>query len=366
MGGMRERNAIDFWRGFALITIFINHVPENFYSGYTYSQFSISDAAELFVFLAGWSIAIATERAGGPEPAGRMVQRLLFRMVEVYRAQLVITAVALAMIAAAAIRLNNPLILEWHNAGAVFTDPVQATFGWVILTHQLGFFNILPLYVVLLAMAPAFILLARVSRPAALLASTLLYLASLVFQLNLPSWPTEGYWFFDPFAWQLLLVVGYLAFGWNQGERLSRWAGRLLPLGIAGVLVGAVVAGLGLWPDPLAVPEPRAFFTNDKTYFSPMRLAHFVALVVAFHRLYPALAHRLPWLAEQCSALGRNSLAVFSVGSIVSLAAQFVRYVFGGGFFIDTLVISSGILCMSFTAWFVEWRSRSPRRSSPS
>lgn len=363
---MRERNAIDFWRGFALITIFINHVPENFYARYTYSQVSISDAAELFVFLAGWSIALATEGRHGPEPAGRMVIRLASRAVEVYRAQVVITAVALAMIAAAALGLDNPLFLEWHNAGPVFADPVRATPGWVLLTHQLGFFNILPLYVVLLAIAPAFILVARLSRALALVLSAALWLASLVLGLNLPSWPGEGDWFFDPLAWQLLLVVGYLAFGWNRGEALSRWAGRLVPLGVLGVGVGAVVAGFDLWPDPFSVPEPRALFTNDKTYVSPMRLAHFVALVIAFHRLYPAVARRLPWAAEQFSGLGRNSLAVFSVGSIASLAAQFVRYVYGGGFFIDTLVISSGIACLFFTAWFVEWRSRSPRRSSPS
>ena len=64
---MREPNAIDFWRGLALVTIFINHVPGNTFERYTYSQYGISDAAELFVFLAGWSIGIATRgRDGAP------------------------------------------------------------------------------------------------------------------------------------------------------------------------------------------------------------------------------------------------------------------------------------------------------------
>ncbi|MGT2479265.1 OpgC domain-containing protein [Methylobacterium oryzae CBMB20] len=60
---MRDPNAIDFWRGFALITIFINHIPGNTFERYTFSQYGISDAAELFVFLAGWSIGIATRGA---------------------------------------------------------------------------------------------------------------------------------------------------------------------------------------------------------------------------------------------------------------------------------------------------------------
>lgn len=361
---MRERNAIDFWRGFALITIFINHVPGNLYARYTYSQFSISDAAELFVFLTGWSLALAVRGRSGPEPAGRMVLRLASRTVEVYRAQLVITAVALAMIAAAAIKLRNPLILEWHNAGPVFADPIQSTVGWVILTHQLGYFNILPLYVALLVMAPAFILLARVARPLALAASALLWVASLTFELNLPSWPVPGQWFFNPFAWQVLLVLGYLACEWSRGERAARWAQRLIPLGVVGVVVGAYIALRGLTPDPMNAPEPRHFFINDKSYVSPLRLVHFVALVLAFHGLFPLIGRHLPWLADQLSALGRNSLAVFSVGSIISLAAQLARFLVGGGTLIDTLVISSGIACLFFTAWFVEWRSRSPRRLS--
>ncbi len=32
---MRDPNAIDFWRGFALITIFINHIPGNTFERYT-------------------------------------------------------------------------------------------------------------------------------------------------------------------------------------------------------------------------------------------------------------------------------------------------------------------------------------------
>ena len=64
----REPNAVDFWRGFALLTIFINHVPGNAFEPFTYSHFSISDAAELFVFLAGWAIALAVRGRQSSEP----------------------------------------------------------------------------------------------------------------------------------------------------------------------------------------------------------------------------------------------------------------------------------------------------------
>lgn len=360
---MREPNAIDFWRGFALVTIFVNHVPGNVFERFTYSHFSLSDAAELFVFLAGWSIALAVRaRDGSRESASRTLLRLASRTVEVYRAQIVITAIALAMIAAAALALDNPLLLEWHNAGPVFGDPIQATIGWVTLLHQLGYFNILPLYVALLAIAPVFVLVARLSRMAALLASFALYAACLVFRWNLPTWPVEGRWFFNPLAWQFLLVLGFLAAeamrDW-PGARV--WARRFMWPAILVAVAGALLATFDLKPDPLAVPEPRLLFVLDKSYLSPGRLLHFLAVVVAFQAVYRHAGPRLPWLARQLSALGRNSLAVFSVLSIVSLAGQLIRIVTGGGVIIDIFVIGWGLGCLAFTAWFVEWRARSPR-----
>lgn len=57
--------------------------------------------------------------------------------------------------------------------------------------------------------------------------------------------------------------------------------------------------------------------------------------------------------------MGRNSLAVFSMGSILSLIGQLVRFQTGGGALIDMLVAGSGLVGLGFTAWFVEWRSRS-------
>ena len=57
---MRGPNAIDFWHSFALCTIFINHILGNTFERYTNLSYGMSDAAELFVFLAGWSIGLAS------------------------------------------------------------------------------------------------------------------------------------------------------------------------------------------------------------------------------------------------------------------------------------------------------------------
>ena len=44
-------DGIDFWRGFALLTIFIDHVPENIFQHVTQMNFGFSDAAALIVGL---------------------------------------------------------------------------------------------------------------------------------------------------------------------------------------------------------------------------------------------------------------------------------------------------------------------------
>ncbi len=53
---IRQANAVDFWRGLALIFIFINHIPGIYYSRFTHVNYSLSDSADLFVFLAGWAL----------------------------------------------------------------------------------------------------------------------------------------------------------------------------------------------------------------------------------------------------------------------------------------------------------------------
>ena len=105
---MREANAIDFWRGFALVTIFINHIPGIYYARFTHGNISISDSADLFVFLAGWSLRYVTGRPGRLMPTGQMLYRLCGRAFTLYAAQILITMLAIAMLAASAVIYDNP------------------------------------------------------------------------------------------------------------------------------------------------------------------------------------------------------------------------------------------------------------------
>ena len=371
----REPNAVDFWRGFALITIFIDHIPGLFYASFTLANVSISDAADLFVFLAGWSLRLMAEGRGEPRPIRDVMLRLFGRALELYAAQVLITMLAIALLAISATELDNPLLLQWHNAAAVFTDPVPTHIGLAVLTHQLGYFDILPLYVVLMLMAPLFAALDRIV-PALLLPLSLgLYVCVLAFRLTLPTWPVAGTWFFNPLAWQAIFVLGFTLA--KPASGLGAFARRnIVWLRIAGVpivVAGAVVHIFDLWPDPTRVPNPKLFFIADKTFMTPMRLIQFLALVAVFSFAWPYIrrAAKAPWLSRPVSGLigllamlGRNSLYVFCVGSLLSLSAQVVRLYYRGSAAGDTAVLLLGILIMAVTAWLAESRQRG--RPAPS
>ncbi|MGL4324697.1 MAG: OpgC family protein, partial [Beijerinckiaceae bacterium] len=222
---LRSANAVDFWRGVALVSIFANHIPGFYYERFTHRNFGISDSAELFVFLAGWS---ARSLAGQRDTLSmqNMILRVGARGVQLYAAQILITMVAIALIAMAAMGWDNPLLLEWHNAAAVFQDPVSTHVGLVTLQHHLGFFDILPLYVVLMFGAVGLAVLHRAAPVLILPLSVLIYLAAHVWRLNVPTWPVEGEWLFNPFCWQLIFVLGFVCAGDSAlayGRQNLRW-----------------------------------------------------------------------------------------------------------------------------------------------
>jgi hypothetical protein len=355
----REANAVDFWRGFALVSIFINHIPGIYYERFTHRNISISDSAELFVFLAGWSLGLLVGSRDGKGSPTRLIFRLGGRAIQIYAAHILISALALALLAITALQADNPLILEWHNASAFFQDAAHVQIGIVLLTHQLGYFDILPLYVVLMLVAPAFAVIDRFARHLLIPLSLALYFASLTVPFTAPTWPVEGQWFFNPFTWQAIFVLGFaLSRSEGLGGVVHRNIGRIRWVCLPVVIATSIMVWFNLFPDPTLLPQPRLLFLNGKSFLTPIRLIQFLALVAVFSAAYPVIARLVPWLAQSLSMLGRNSLNVFCVGSLLSLGGQIVRYLYSGSFAVDTIVVVTGVGILLLTAWMSEWRER--------
>jgi hypothetical protein len=261
------------------------------------------------------------------------------------------------MLAGVAIWRDNPLLLEWHNAAAVFHDPVPTHVGLALITHQLGYFDILPLYVVLMVMAPGIALIDRYAPNLLLPISLLIYGVTLGFQIPVPTWPVEGEWFFNPFAWQLVFVLGFVM---AREDGVGGFVRRHIVV-IRWIAVPIVAAGLfvvlsGWWPDPTKVPQPKLFFLLSKTYVTPPRIIQFLALIALMSVTYPYIRRFASWLVDFLSMLGRNSLYVFCVGSVLSLLGQIIRNLYRGNIYIDTAVVICGIAIMAVVAWLPEWR----------
>ena len=357
--GARALNQVDFWRGYALVAIFINHVPGIFFEQFTHRAFGISDSAELFVFLAGFSLRYLSESKTEKLVGARLFMRLEARAFTLYAAQIFIVALALAMMAAAALVLDTPLILQWNNAAAFFESPVPTQIGIVMLTHQMGYFDVLPLYIVLMAIAPLVVWIGRISLGLLLAVSFAVWATALYSELNVPTWPVEGVWFFNPFAWQLQFVLGFVLSRPRGLAQSIMQHGKLLRV------IGAIIVGVGLWlaliswsPNPFELPEPRLFFMNDKTFLSPIRIAHMLGLAMF---LVGAFNVAMRWsgfryLAAPLCLLGRNSLHVFCAGSLLSLAGQLARFAAPVGLVTDTIVLLTGVAVMLAVAWGNEWR----------
>jgi len=355
----RAANAVDFWRGFALVEIFINHIPGNIWEQFTHKTFSQSDSAELFVFLAGWSLSLVVGPPDRPRPKHHLIGRLFLRAGKLYAAHIVIVMAAIAMIAIASKVFDNPLLLEWFNAQAVFTAPVEAHIGLVFLTYQLGYFDILPLYVVLLFASPFIALLHR-RWPAALLpVSATIWLVCLVGEITFDTWPTQGEWFFDPLCWQFDFVLGFLLAqprGPGAWVRTHIVAIRWVALPVIAFAAWARWAGWEL--DPTTAPEPHLLFVNDKSFLTPIRIGQFLLLVALASALWGPIRRHLRWTSEALSLLGRHSLLVFCIGSLLSLGAQILRFAFRNGPVRDSLIIACGLAILFTAAAVADWWKR--------
>jgi len=127
---------LDFFRGLALLFIFIDHVPGNALAYATMQSFGFSDAAEVFVLIAGYSAFMAysgrLEKDGVLGGSGRVVQRVR----DLYAAHLLLVAICAGGLAVASRYFENPLYFEHVNLTPYSFDPLWAIMQTVGLTAR--------------------------------------------------------------------------------------------------------------------------------------------------------------------------------------------------------------------------------------
>ena len=358
---VRQANAVDFWRGLALVTIFINHVPGYLVEKFlTHKNYSFSDATSAFVFLAGWSLSYVGGKPNAPRPAGQLFARLWRRALQLYIAQALMVTAVVALLVASAVLLNNPVFADWNNLTTLFESPVQGQIGLALLTYQPWYFDILPLYIVLLLFAPFIAVIHRQTPDLLLPISLSIYLLAMIFRVNFPAWPVGGGWTFNPLCWQLMFVLGFLM---AREEGVGGWVRRkmivlrrvALPVVVA---TSVIMIALRLGHVPKPGPDANLLFVLDRPYLSPPHLIQFLCLALLLAPLFPRIRHALPRLTNWASKLGRNWLPVFCVGSLLSLTCQIIRAQLGGHAALDFILVSTGVILLTATAAFCERKYR--------
>ncbi len=349
-------------RGLALLMIFIDHIPNNFLINVTMHNFGFSDAAEVFVLLAGFSSVMAYGRVFERDGTRSGLRRILLRLGRLYLFQIGLLLITLVVVLAWTTYYN----LQPTIVAPILNKPVTGLAHALALHAVPSYLDILPLYILLFAAFPLVYLGLRKHYWFTLAISAALWLAvNLNPNINLPNWIGGGAWFFDPFAWQLLFTIGAVL------AMVTSAHGGGLPRATWLTWVSAVYLIFAFfqsvpWSD-WRLPDLQLFDMTppDKTTLNILRLLDMLALaylVISSSKLRE-FAHYRFW--RPIEACGRHSLEVFSAGCVFALLGRLVFRTYGAGLETQIAVNVVGLFGMCLLGVYLERRRQAQPRSVP-
>jgi hypothetical protein len=344
---------LDLFRGWANWAIFLDHIPHEVLNSITTRNYGFSDAADLFVFISGYTAAFVFGRIMIERGYVAAAARLVKRASQLYAAHIIVVLVYIAVIAFVSRGLHDPNDLTAFNVAVFISKPLWEFFQVLALRYKPVNLDVLPPYILLLGtFAPALWLMVR--RPTlTLVCSLVVYLAARHFGWNLAASRT-GVWYFNPFAWQLLFFLGaWTALGGAQAMQSMTRTSTVFWLAIAYLMFAFVVTmaiDLGnLFPHWILQP----FDPNDKTNLAPYRVLHLMALALVVTRFLPAKSPILQWrpLAPLIKC-GQNSLQVFCVGIVLSFCAHAAIELSLNALWVQILAGAGGVALMTAVAYY--------------
>ncbi|WP_424630467.1 OpgC domain-containing protein [Bradyrhizobium sp. SYSU BS000235] len=350
---------LDLLRGIGQWMVFLDHIPHDFLNWFTIRNYGFSDAAEIFVFISGYSIGFSYGPAVRFGLFIAAAKRLWTRASQLYVAHILLFLLLTAQIARTARRFDNPMYKDEFNV-AQFLDKADVMIGQaLLLKFKPVDLDVLPLYIVLMLAAPL-VLWSALRKPNwALVCSAVLYLLARHFDWNFPSFP-GGKWYFNPFAWQLLFVFGiWCGFGGGPAVRTAALSRPITIIAAAWLIFAFLI--VMTWHIPALgrfVPQwlNQMIYPIDKTNLSPLRLSHFLALLVVLIRALPPYSpgYASSWL-RPLILCGQRSLPVFCTGVLLSFAAHWILVQVAGGMIAQILVGIAGISLLVGIAWIATW-----------
>ncbi|MET4761296.1 hypothetical protein ABH970_001668 [Bradyrhizobium ottawaense] len=325
---------LDLFRGVANWAIFLDHIPDNVVNWVTTRNYGFSDAADLFVFISGYTASFVYARMMLERGFLVGATRLTKRVWQLYVAHIILFVIYIASISYLALRFGDSEMINEFNVAGLVDNATETLRQGLFLRFKPLNLDVLPLYIVLMGLFPPVLWFMLRKPDLTMVLAIVLWLAARHFGWNLNAYPA-GQWYFNPYCWQVLFVFGawcamggarrsmtlinapitlYLCLGYLLFALVMTMAGRFPTFG--GMVPG--VAVLGLQPErqdqPCALPLPP--LRRDRDPGDPLRAEGMAGAgmesVRSPDRLRPAVARRV--LCRRVPVVRRPFRAVDELG----------------------------------------------------
>lgn len=353
---------LDLFRGVANWAIYLDHIPDNVVNWITTRNYGFSDAADLFVFISGYTASFVYARMMLERGFIVGATRLTKRVWQLYMAHIILFVIYIASISYLALRFGDSELVNEFNVVGLIDNATETLRQGLFLKFKPVNLDVLPLYIVLMGLFPPVLWLMLRQPNWTMVAAIALWLVSRQTGWNLPAYPV-GTWYFNPFAWQVLFIFGaWCALGGARQSAAVIMHPATLWFCIAYMILALVMTMAGKFPafgDLFPQWLYSTFNPNDKTNLAPYRFLHFIVIVILVIRFVPKDWPGLEWkIFDPLVVCGQQSLAVFCVGVFLSFVAHFQLTMSSGSLLAQIFVSVTGIAIMTIVAYYISWSKR--------
>lgn len=324
-----RRIELDILRGFLLLWMTLTHLPTRA-SAISNQTFGFVSGAEGFIFLSAFMVGQLEHRIEGRRGYRATIADVVRRIWRVYAYHAALLLIAFTIVAPLAVHYHR-LALE-NLLSFYLANPKSAITAAILLKYRPSLLDILPMYVIFLALTPVARHIARRwGWDPVVYASFAVWTAA---QFGLRHWlythvdlfglavPENSTGAFDMYAWQLLWMVG-LALGSIYSDQASdanepaEVPRALVRLSIAMCAIFLVLrySPIDRWMNPDSYG-----WLIDKWHLGAARVLNFAALTIVIVRFGRYLTEFA--IVQPLALLGQASIAVFSVHVLCCLAGD--------------------------------------------